>query len=118
MCEYLGNTYLTMYLQFKWIDLDMEGGTTPYNIRWQKNEEDIAETSAVLSQLGPGTYRAFIEDAAGCKSQTDRMTVTLPLPLDAAVASTPTRCFRSSTGSIKLDIIDGLVSAISGNCPL
>lgn len=89
------------------IDLDMEGGTTPYNIRWQKNEEDIAETSAVLSQLGPGTYRAFIEDAAGCKYQTDRMTVTLPLPLDAAVASTPTRCFRSSTGSIKLDITGG-----------
>ena len=75
------------------IDLDVEGGTTPYNIRWQKNDKDMAETSSALTQLEPGTYRAFIEDAAGCKYQTDRMTVTLPLPLAVTAEATDTRCF-------------------------
>ncbi|WP_215225315.1 T9SS type B sorting domain-containing protein [Echinicola shivajiensis] len=45
-----------------WISLSIEGGATPYTVKWSDTDENIRERS----QLKPGTYIATIMDANGC----------------------------------------------------
>ena len=46
------------------IELDITGGTEPYNIVW-----NTGETGAILNNLAPGTYTATITDKYNCNEE-------------------------------------------------
>lgn len=76
------------------VDLDVQGGTAPYLITWNEQEE---LDSTVLTGLGAGSYYAIVEDQNGC-NETAFITIGEP---DSAlnlyeVEVEPTYCGRAN----------------------
>lgn len=63
------------------INLNSSGGTTPYAIKWEKGGTTLSATTSSISNLGIGTYQAFVTDKKACSVQTDLLALTQPYPV-------------------------------------
>lgn len=96
------------------IDLQVQGGTSPYQYHWS-GPGGFQSSTANLSNLSAGTYDLTLTDAHGCQAFASQ-SLTAPAPLDAAISAPlnacghAVSCFGGSDGSI-------LLSGITGGCP-
>jgi gliding motility-associated-like protein len=83
------------------VDLDVTGGTAPYNYVWSNGA-----TSQDLSGVSGGLYTVIIYDANGC-SITNSTTVTEPAPITISLVKTDVLCNGDSTGAIDITVNGG-----------
>ena len=80
------------------------GGTLPYTYRWAPvaGLGNAADTSAVITQVTPGTYTLTITDAKGCSSTSTAQLDSIPIPKATITANNTTAvlCFGNNTGSL------------------
>ncbi len=83
------------------VDLEVTGGTTPYNYVWNNGQ-----TTQDLANVSGGTYTVVIYDANGC-SITNSTVVTEPAPITISVAKTDVLCNGAVTGAIDITVNGG-----------
>lgn len=88
------------------IDLEITGGTAPYDILWNLPGLDTS-TDEDLSNLAPGTYSVTVTDANGCE-QNESITLTAPDPISISFTTESSLCFGSPTGAIDLTVSGGV----------
>ena len=83
------------------IDLNVQGGTTPYQYNWSNGEvtEDV-------NNLSPGSYTVTITDNLGC-TQTVQQGIAAPPPIATNPAGSDVLCFGGTSGSISLNALGG-----------
>lgn len=59
------------------IDINVLGGTSPYNYKWTKNDQTFASTQDI-SSLSAGNYDVNITDAKGCPTELTDIEITQP----------------------------------------
>ena len=74
----------------------MTGGTAPFTYSWTSVP---TQTTAIATNLCPGTYSCVITDFYGCKS-TAVGTITQPSVLTSIMNSNNVKCFGTSTGTV------------------
>ena len=80
------------------------GGKTPYYYLW-----NTAQTTAAITNLAPGFYKATIIDSNGCVAK-DSITLTSPLPIITTLTNvSPTKCNGDSTGTAQLNVSGGVL---------
>lgn len=85
------------------IALAVSGGTAPYSITWSNGG-----SGTPLTGLLPGTYSAYVVDAAGC-TDTVSATVNFFVPaLIASVSTTDATCADATDGSATVSVSGGL----------
>jgi gliding motility-associated-like protein len=77
------------------------GGIPPYRYLWS-----TGDTSARLSELGPGTYQFEVVDQSGCTLR-DSATITGPTPMRLTVTTTAARCADSTSGGAEVAVAGG-----------
>lgn len=93
------------------INLNVTGGTAPYQFAWTGPNGFSANTED-LTQVGAGTYTVTVSDGASC-TMTQSFNLSAPAPL--ALSTTPSilpfgqniSCFGIADGSIDLSIAGG-----------
>jgi hypothetical protein len=88
------------------IDLDITGGTAPYDILWNLPGLETS-TDQNLTDLAPGTYSVTVTDANGCEQDAE-ITLTAPQPIAIEFTATPSLCFGIASGSIEITISGGV----------
>jgi gliding motility-associated-like protein len=83
------------------VDLDVTGGTVPYNYVWNNGA-----TTQDLTGVSGGTYTVVIHDANGC-SITNTTIVTEPTPISISVVKTDVLCNGAATGAIDITVNGG-----------
>lgn len=73
----------------------MSGGTPNFTYNWSPG----GQTTAVASNLAPGTYTCTITDNFGCIAKAIG-TLTQPLPLTALMNSNNVKCYGTATGTV------------------
>ena len=86
------------------IDLDIEGGTAPYQITYDNGLSATTDSSQV-SNVAAGAYTAAIQDANGCLLNVP-FEIQEPAPLTVQLSGTDARCADSLSGQA-LAIPDG-----------
>ncbi|WP_273567616.1 SprB repeat-containing protein [Maribacter halichondriae] len=82
------------------IDLDVMGGTAPYNYSWSNGA-----TTEDLFSVAPGNYSVTVTDADGC---TIPASITVGPALTATATTTDVLCFGDATGAIDLSVSGGV----------
>ena len=90
------------------IDLDITGGTAPYDVLWNLPGLETS-TDEDLSDLAPGTYSVTVTDTNGCEEDAE-ITLTAPQPISIEFTTTPSLCFGIPSGSIEISIEGGVPS--------
>jgi len=87
------------------IDLEITGGTSPYEILWNLPGLDTS-TDEDLTNLAPGSYSVEVTDDNGC---TESATIVLTAPSEISIESTttPSLCFGIPTGTLDITISGG-----------
>jgi len=88
------------------IDLNISGGTAPYEVLWNLPGLDTT-TEVNLTDLAPGTYSVTVTDANGC-IETGAVTLTAPDPITITFETIPSLCFGAPEGSIDIEIFGGV----------
>ncbi len=88
------------------INLNITGGTPPYDILWNLPGIDTS-TEQNLTDLAPGTYSVTVTDANGCEENAS-VTLTAPDPISITAETTPSLCFGAPEGSIDIEIFGGV----------
>ncbi len=83
------------------IDLDVTGGTAPYNYVWSNGA-----TTQDVSAVSGGLYTVIVYDAHGC-SITNSATVTEPAPITISLVKTDVLCNGDTTGAIDITVNGG-----------
>ncbi|HLP51180.1 MAG TPA: gliding motility-associated C-terminal domain-containing protein [Chitinophagales bacterium] len=83
------------------VDLEVNGGTTPYNYVWNNGA-----TGQDLTGVSGGTYTVVIYDANGC-SIVNSTVVTEPAAIAITVAKTDVLCSGGATGAIDITVTGG-----------
>lgn len=83
------------------IDLNVTGGTLPYNYVWSNGA-----TSQDLTGLNAATFNVTVSDSKGC-SATIAAAITQPAPLTSSLTKANASCNGSSDGSIDLTVSGG-----------
>jgi gliding motility-associated-like protein len=83
------------------IDITVAGGTAPYTYSWSDGG-----TQEDKSALTPGNYNVVVTDANGCQIS-GAYTITEPLVLSSAFASTNVSCFAAGDGEIDISVSGG-----------
>ncbi len=78
------------------INVNMNGGTTPYTFNWSN-----AETTATIENLSAGTYDVTVTDANGCSAD-GTYEITEPIALIATTEITDVRCNSGNDGLIEV----------------
>lgn len=81
------------------------GGTAPYSYIWNTIPVQSADTATLLRA---GTYTVTLTDALGC-TVIDSATITEPLVLSLAMATTDVSCFGGSNGSSVVTVTGGTI---------
>jgi len=85
------------------ISLNITGGQAPISVMW----ENIADTTATISNLGEGTYKAIVTDSRGCVRKRTYKIVD-PAVLVASIASQKdVTCGNARDGKIDLNVTGG-----------
>ena len=91
------------------IDLQVSGGTAPYNYQWT-GPNSFSSINKDISGLEPGNYSVFITDAAGC-SKSNNYTITEPSNLVLATnLKKDITCFNDANGEIKITVTGGTLN--------
>lgn len=86
------------------INLDITGGTTPYNYSWSNGE-----TSQDLNSIPANNYTVIVTDANGCVLNTNT-TINQPLNgINLQITALNISCFGGNDGNINLTIQGGVV---------
>jgi len=88
------------------IDLDITGGTAPYEILWNLPGLETS-TDEDLADLAPGTYSVTVTDANNC-TQDAEITLTAPEPISIDFTTTSSLCAQIGSGSIEITINGGV----------
>lgn len=88
------------------IDLEITGGTAPYDILWDLPGLETS-TDEDLSDLPPGVYSVTVTDANGCEA-TETIELTAPTPISITFETTPSLCFGLPQGSLSIEIFGGI----------
>lgn len=95
------------------INLQVTGGTTPYEINWAYSSDGVNFTpnpglnnATQLTNLSGGYYRYTITDQ-GCDPIEDVVFIHEPLPIQVTPEVIDVTCHGESTGAINLDIRGG-----------
>lgn len=97
------------------IEVTPNSGTAPYSFaistdagRFLNDASDGLPNEHTFSDLGPGVYDIYIQDANGC-SLIEQRTIIEPNPLQVAVlgAITPETCADENDGGVTIDITGG-----------
>jgi len=84
------------------INLNVSGGTLPYNYEWSNSE-----TTQNLSGLSAGTFSVTVTDGSGCQGiATDE--VTEPSEIDFSLSATDADCNGAESGSIQSSVSGGV----------
>jgi gliding motility-associated-like protein len=70
--------------------ISVTNGNSPYTYSWNN-----AQTTASISNLGPGSYTVTVTNAGGCTAQ-QVVTITQPPAITASAVSTNTNCGNAS----------------------
>ncbi|WP_197060173.1 SprB repeat-containing protein, partial [Sporocytophaga myxococcoides] len=84
------------------INLNVSGGTTPYNFLWSDN----GSTSQNRTALGGGSYLVKITDASGCEKDTS-FNIIIPAPMSMTAAVTNPNCNGAANGAINITAVTG-----------
>jgi gliding motility-associated-like protein len=84
------------------INLDVFGGTQPYNFVW-----NTGANSKILNNLAAGTYDVVITDANGCGTQAS-ISLVEPAAITIQEAHSTIGCASNTKGSISLTVNGGL----------
>lgn len=87
------------------IDLEVSGGSPPYSYTWFEANGDTTYTQD-LSGIIAGVYTVIISDGGEC-TLTQSIELTQPDPIDFTFEMTPSLCFGSNEGEIKLNLFGG-----------
>lgn len=87
------------------INLDVSGGTAPYEYMWFEANGDTTYAQN-LSNVIAGTYTVIIFDQSECTLEASIL-LTQPDPIDVTFEMTPSLCFGSNEGEIKLEAFGG-----------
>ncbi|UII26433.1 T9SS type A sorting domain-containing protein [Fulvivirga maritima] len=86
------------------IDLDISGGTAPYNYAWSTGAD-----SEDLTDLTAGTYSVVITDTNGCEIEENNIVITEPTEIVFSVSTQQDAlCKDTSTGSITVNTTGGV----------
>jgi large repetitive protein len=110
-------------LQNGTIKLSISGGTLTaaipnYKIRWREiisgTNYSAFDNLTTIIGVGPGTYRAIVEDAAGCKDSSFT-TLSNPASIRFTVQPVNALCYNTKSGSIaivngKMDVLPGTLT--------
>ena len=90
------------------IELNVGGGTAPYNYRWTNGSSLIlTQTSSTIIDLKSDGYTALITDKNGCQL-TNSTNVNQPLaPLNIVYSNTHVNCYGMATGAIDASLSGG-----------
>lgn len=84
------------------IEIDVEGGTSPYEYQWNNNE-----TSAEIQNLPAGDYICSVTDFNGCSYVTPKITVLAPDSIGYSEEITNNKCYDDQSGKIELNVYGG-----------
>ncbi len=88
------------------INLDVTGGSEPYNYHWFTESNDTLSLNQDLDNLPAGAYSVMVEDSIGCNFLIEDIPIAEPEKaltlLDNPVIVQNVRCFGDSTGSINI----------------
>lgn len=87
------------------IDLEVSGGSPPYSYTWFEANGDTTYTQD-LSGIIAGNYTVVIADGSEC-TLTQSIELTQPEPIDYTFEMSPSLCFGSNEGEIKLNLFGG-----------
>lgn len=87
------------------INLNVSGGSPPYSYTWFEANGDTTFTQN-LNNVIAGTYTVIIADGSECTLE-QSITLTQPDPIDFTFEMTPTLCFGSNEGEIKVNVFGG-----------
>jgi len=83
------------------IEIDVSGGTAPYNYVWTNSAGDPVSIDQDPVNLPPDTYSLLIADANSCVfSFPNLATISEPPPLTVVLSKTDVSCFGDGNGSI------------------
>ncbi|MBK7148351.1 MAG: choice-of-anchor L domain-containing protein [Bacteroidetes bacterium] len=83
------------------INLNVNGGTFPYNYLWSNNA-----TTQDISQLVAGSYSVVVTDANNCTAG-NTQTVQQPAVLSVSLTKTDLQCYGDNTGSVSSVVTGG-----------
>ena len=93
-----------------WINISIEGGFGPYNLRW-----DNINDSTYIDNISAGTYPLEIEDSLGCQFS-DTITITEPTQINMIETHQNVSCNGYNDGSLSFSITGGIPSySITGS---
>lgn len=78
--------------------VNVNGGTAPYNYSWNSTP---AQTTSTAANLAAGLYTVIVSDANGCTS-TQSVTITEPSAITSIITATAVTCYGGSDGSTLL----------------
>ena len=81
------------------INIEITGGTPPYNFLWSDNSTDQN-----LSNASAGVYSVIVLDQNSCSTNLDNVVIEEPLAININAIVTPVSCSGLSDGSITVDI--------------
>ena len=90
------------------INVNVSGGTLPYNFVWKKDGNDYPVNSGNLTNLAPGKYDVTITEKNSCEILTDTYTIIEPPLLEVKLESqVDVLCYGYNTGAIKVVVSGG-----------
>lgn len=87
------------------IALEPGGGTAPYTYTWFEANSDTSFTQN-LNGVIAGEYAVIVTDANECTLE-QSIVLTEPEPLDFTFEMTPSLCFGSNEGELKIELFGG-----------
>ncbi len=85
------------------IDIDVFGGTSPYNFEWSNND-----TEEVADSLSIGTFSVVVTDERGCQTQGEYLLTEPDSIVEVAFAPNEVLCHGDATGTIDLSVVGGI----------
>jgi len=86
------------------INVEVSGGTPPYNFEWSNNS-----SNQNLIDVPTGTYSVLVSDQNGCEVSLSDLVLTEPTPVDIVATDIEfVSCSGASDGSISIDVTGGL----------
>jgi gliding motility-associated-like protein len=90
------------------INVNVSGGTLPYNFVWKKDGNDYPVNSGNLTNLAPGKYDVTITEKNSCEILTDTYTIIEPPLLEVKwVSQVNVECYGYHTGEINVSSSGG-----------
>ena len=90
------------------INVNVSGGTLPYNFVWKKDGNDYPVNSGNLTNLAPGKYDVTITEKNSCEILTDTYTIIEPPLLEVKrVSQVDVLCYGYNTGEINVSSSGG-----------